>query len=56
MMNTTQYVSEAQRAYEKLSDVEKAIFDGIITQQYSLLMNISRIQNNSNRSAEQKGK
>lgn len=55
MMNTTQYVSEAQQAYNKLSDVEKAIFDSIITQQYALLMNISRIQNASKRPTEQKG-
>lgn len=55
MTNTTQYVSEAQQAYNKLSDVEKAIFDSIITQQYALLMNISRIQNASKRATEQKG-
>lgn len=55
MTNTTQYVSEAQQAYNKLSDIEKAIFDSIITQQYALLMNISRIQNGANSTTEQKG-
>ncbi len=51
-MTNAKYVSEAQKAYEKLSDVEKAIFDSIITQQYTLLMCISKMQN---RSTEQKG-
>lgn len=55
MTNTTPYVSEAQKAYARLSDVEKAIFDSIIAQQYSLLMNISRLQN-GNRAPEQKDK
>ena len=56
MTNTTQYVSEAQRAYDRLSTVEKAVFDGIIATQYSLLMNVSRIQNGNSSTDKKEGK
>ena len=38
------YVSEAEQAYNRLSDIEKMLFDNLITQQFILLANIAKIQ------------
>ena len=38
------YVSEAEQAYNKLSGIEKMLFDNLITQQFILLTNIAKIQ------------